>query len=601
MRMARWPSSPSTRHPNDSCSDRSVSGPNGNGVSSLSRRRSHSCSWPSGLTSRQQAATGVFSGSTPCSSSGPQRQPSTTRSTIESYVDSGGSGSITDAKEGASLTLRAFNDGDAESIVAGRIDVTDAFGRTVNDFRPKLQVKAHAAGSETFKQGARRRLGAFRARWKPEPGSGFIEPEPETKDGVATLTTTRLAVIEPQDAFLRTQSSVSITLIPGITSCRVPGARGWAGGATGRPSGTRSNRSRGCSTGALPMCRSAAWRTWEAMSIFCCHTLRRRGRARPVPRSWRKPPGETPICVRDCRWRLLPGTSATSAGYAAETVRHYRQFLKSSSFHDSALPLCVQILNEPVYTDYALPQQFGYSVDDYIALLRVAYQAMKNADPQVQIVGGISAGLKSAYTREFLEKGGLKWCDVVDLHIYDAARPASTYEEPFKALEDWMKAHGVRRPVWITEWGCYADDDPPNLPLSVGDASMNRCRWPSERAATEHIVKFAAIGLAHGVEKIFFHAGTVGRINGPDAGGVLFEYGGAPARCMPASPRSRSCSGEAPLRSGSLTATTCMATFSRRSTGRLTSPARINPQLRSRGRQTTRDASRSPPIAKLST
>jgi hypothetical protein len=41
-------------------------------------------------------------------------------------------------------------------------------------------------------------------------------------------------------------------------------------------------------------------------------------------------------------------------------------------------------------------------------------------------------------------------------------------------------------------------------------------------------VKFAAVGFAHGVEKIFFHAGTAGRINGPDAGGVLFEYGGAP-------------------------------------------------------------------------
>jgi hypothetical protein len=32
------------------------------------------------------------------------------------------------------------------------------------------------------------------------------------------------------------------------------------------------------------------------------------------------------------------------------------------------------------------------------------------------------------------------------------------------------------------------------------------------------------------VRKIFFHAGTCGTINGPDAGGVLFEYGGAPRR-----------------------------------------------------------------------
>ena len=192
------------------------------------------------------------------------------------------------------------------------------------------------------------------------------------------------------------------------------------------------------------------------------------------------------------------------------------------------LPIYVQVLNEPVYTDYALPRQFGYSVDDYLKLLRVAHDAMKQVDPQVQIVGGISAGLTSAYTREFIVKGGLKCCDIVDLHIYDTARPAETYEEPFRALEELMKTNGPRRPVWITEWGCYADDDPPNLPLSIGDASMNRCRWPTERAATEHIVKFAATGFAHGVEKIFFHAGTAGRINGPDAGGVLFEYGGAP-------------------------------------------------------------------------
>jgi hypothetical protein len=65
---------------------------------------------------------------------------------------------------------------------------------------------------------------------------------------------------------------------------------------------------------------------------------------------------------------------------------------------------------------------------------------------------------------------------------------------------------------------------------TVGDEAMNRCKWRSERAATEHIVKFAAVTFAHGVRKIFFHAGTCGTINAPDAGGVLFEYGGAPRK-----------------------------------------------------------------------
>ena len=192
------------------------------------------------------------------------------------------------------------------------------------------------------------------------------------------------------------------------------------------------------------------------------------------------------------------------------------------------VPLYFQVLNEPVYTDYALPQAFGYSVDDYVKLLQVAPDAMKKADPHVRVVGGISAGLSLGLDPRVHQAGrpeGVRRVRPAHVRRRSSSRD---YEEPFPALEDLDDAHGGPKPVWITEWGCYADDDPPTLPLSVGDATMNRCRWPSERAATEHIVKFTAVWFAHGLRKIFFHAGSGGRINGSDAGGVLFEYGGTP-------------------------------------------------------------------------
>jgi len=63
------------------------------------------------------------------------------RTSVESYVDMDVPGQITDAKEGASLTLRAFNDGDAVRTVAGRLDVTDAFGKSVTALRPTLPVE----------------------------------------------------------------------------------------------------------------------------------------------------------------------------------------------------------------------------------------------------------------------------------------------------------------------------------------------------------------------------------------------------------------------------------------------------------------------------
>jgi hypothetical protein len=158
---------------------------------------------------------------------------------------------------------------------------------------------------------------------------------------------------------------------------------------------------------------------------------------------------------------------------------------------------------------------------------------MKSVDPQCRVVGGISANLRSNLTTEFVTQGGSQWLDVVDLHIYDSPRPVETYEEPFRSYAEALRSHGGAKPIWITEWGCYADDDPPSVPLAVGDETMNRCRWPSEAAAAEHIVKFTALSFAYGVRKIFFHAGTCGPINGSDAGGVLFEYGGTPRKMYP--------------------------------------------------------------------
>jgi hypothetical protein len=192
-----------------------------------------------------------------------------------------------------------------------------------------------------------------------------------------------------------------------------------------------------------------------------------------------------------------------------------------------------QVLNEPVYTDYSLPEKFGYKLEDYLRLLETASKAIKAVDPRCRVVGGISAGPRSSLTRAFITKGGLKYVDIFDLHIYDRPHPIEEDEATLSSLEELARKHGGPKPFWITEWGCYAEDDPPTLPLTAGDKSMDACLWPDERAASEHIVKFAAAAFARGARKIFFHEGSCGSINNADAGGVLFEYGGAPRKMYP--------------------------------------------------------------------
>ncbi|MGC8886885.1 MAG: carbohydrate binding domain-containing protein [Verrucomicrobiia bacterium] len=220
---------------------------------------------------------------------------------------------------------------------------------------------------------------------------------------------------------------------------------------------------------------------------------------------------------------FMPESLEDFGNHAASVVSHYSSLKPVGITH-------YQILNEPVYTSYALPRQFGYTLDDYIKLLAVAYKKMKEANPQCKVVGGISANLESGLTRDFITRGGLNYVDIFDIHNYDPPRAAESFEDSFATLWNLIEKSGTPKPVWITEWGCYADDDPPVLPFTAGDSAMNRSRWQSERAAAEHIVKYTAIAFAYGFRKIFFHAGTCGTINNPDAGGVLYEYGGAPRK-----------------------------------------------------------------------
>ncbi|MCX7887720.1 MAG: beta-galactosidase, partial [Verrucomicrobiae bacterium] len=166
-----------------------------------------------------------------------------------------------------------------------------------------------------------------------------------------------------------------------------------------------------------------------------------------------------------------PRNEADFRRYVREVVRHYKP--RGITHY--------QIFNESVFTTYSLPEKFGFGLADYLKWLAVAYQTIKEVDPKAVVVGGCSANPRSRYTTDFVKQGGLRFCDVFDLHMYSPPTSAEYYEEQFAALADLMSAHGGPKPVWITEWGCYADDDPPTIPWQAGDATMNRCRWPNER------------------------------------------------------------------------------------------------------------------------
>jgi hypothetical protein len=440
------------------------------------------------------------------------------RQPVESFLQTPATGNIfINPAAGMAFMLQAFNNTDQPQTVRGVMQVDDFFPHLAFVKERVLSVPAHEASSLALRGVCKGRQGFFRATWEPFTTSAPSSQQPESESSL------RCAVITPATADLA-DSPLSFNhaypwdfLVRSAREAGIVWWRDWSAKwqtiepAKGKfdftSADTQIQRVLNLDSQVevlLPF-PSAAWSTTARADEVD------KAAGRDDYLRARLPCGYAPADLNDF------------GVYAAEVARHYGQSRPHAVTH-------YQILNEPVYTDYALPRKFGYTLADYLRLLEAGSRALHAADPQCHVVGGISANLEAGLTREFVTQGGLRWVDVFDLHMYDPARPAESFEDSFRSLEELMRAHGGPKPVWITEWGCYADDDPPCLPQSVGDATMNRCRWPSERAATEHIVKFTAVSFAHGVRKIFFHAGTCGTINGPDAGGVLFTYGGAPRK-----------------------------------------------------------------------
>ncbi len=237
--------------------------------------------------------------------------------------------------------------------------------------------------------------------------------------------------------------------------------------------------------------------------------------------------------------------------YASTVVGHFKDRFNTWEY-----------LNEPLYTIHSLPNSTqmdatvpglpnaNYTVNDYVALLKVFYSTVKQADPTAKTIGGLGAR-PDLLAKEFFEADGLKYLDVFNLHIYPGLRRPEGYIPQMEELLANMDRNGGRKPIWMTEYCYYGADSMPWEPYVVGPGPWAANRLlRSERECADYAVRYAAIMLAHGVEKIFYHwGGAASSEAGDDL--VLIEswmnaYGGLPRKAYAAQANLTSMLGSAP-------------------------------------------------------
>ncbi len=427
------------------------------------------------------------------------------RQAVESFIDTPALGNIfTDPTAGQTVRVVAYNAGAAEATVRGRLVVTDFFDNEVLVARPELRLAAGQRGQAELKGLLAGRRGFYRVRWEPAAGAGPVEP-------------LRCAIIDPyrfnKSPFGMNHAYPWAFLLRLAKQAGLTAMRDW----------------------------SITWQTVEpergrfdwAKADAQIDRVLKEGLAVPAMFPFPSAPWSSRADLEQVRKAAGKKTHLVylyTVAHAAKDMADFRRYIEQSVKHYRGRLDCYEIFNEPLFTAYSLPARFGYKMADYLAHLKVAHDVIRAEQPDATILGGIDIWAGHRRTREFIEAGGLQWVDGMTIHQYPYAVPPESYEDDLAETRRLMQARGEAKPIWLTEYGCYADDDPCMTPSTIGNATMSRSRWPSERAASEALVKMAAVYSTWGVAKIFFHAGTSDALNGRSGSGIFFEYGGQPRK-----------------------------------------------------------------------
>ncbi|MFQ5858636.1 MAG: glycosyl hydrolase [Anaerolineae bacterium] len=138
---------------------------------------------------------------------------------------------------------------------------------------------------------------------------------------------------------------------------------------------------------------------------------------------------------------------------------------------------------------------WGDMVPEYVSFLRAAYEEIKAIDPTATVtLGGLAyAVFEKWFIRDFFDNflaaGGADYTDVVGFHWFPYRQPWPTADEKAQELRDIMAAHGVSKPLWLTEtymWDREGETDTRDLRVTfitqdlvraMGSRAVERIYW----------------------------------------------------------------------------------------------------------------------------
>ena len=133
------------------------------------------------------------------------------------------------------------------------------------------------------------------------------------------------------------------------------------------------------------------------------------------------------------------------------------------------------------------------TVEQYAELLKAAYDAVKEADPDAKVIGCCTAGTDLKFIEKVFECGGFDKMDILSIHPY--RYPPTPEETDFigelKRADALVRKYGAPKEIWITEIG---------WPTNVGGNGSSEAKQAAMIART--YLQSIASGV---VQKVFWY------------------------------------------------------------------------------------------------
>jgi hypothetical protein len=154
---------------------------------------------------------------------------------------------------------------------------------------------------------------------------------------------------------------------------------------------------------------------------------------------------------------LISYWSAWTQPYTPEGIADYARYCRALVSHYKDRIKYWEVWNEPNIFFWSGPREM------YADLLKAAHQAIKEADPEAQVLGCSTAGIDQSFITMVMEKGAP--FDALTIHPYRRALNDEGFLEELRDVHDLTAlADGKPKPVWITEMGW-----PTHIPRGVSE------------------------------------------------------------------------------------------------------------------------------------